>query len=207
MLRSAGPLASSLSSPSLSSPFFTVSSLSFSHDRSLSRSTFYPLRFFSPFLFVPFVFLFFFYFVLHKNSSLSRRMLARGRFFFTSKHNAVSSAVAALCANDMPNCNHAKIQAALHLAFNVNRNLILTLCLLRSSLRSCTNKILDQVTALHGPTLDPVYQQLHVKQKLLHWLTIQSRRFHSWIRLNFSIELAKTILSDENVRKEGNPIE
>lgn len=74
-------------------------------------------------------------------------------FYIEAQHRFRRS----LCANDMPNCNHAKIQAALHLAFSVNRNLILTLCLLRSSLRSCMNKILDQVTTLHGPTLDLVY--------------------------------------------------
>lgn len=148
MLRSAGPLGSSLSSPS----FFSISSLSFSHDRSLFRSVLHPLRSFSaPFCSSRLSFPFFcFIFAPHKNSSPSFPPQGRGRFF-TSMRNVVSGALAALCANDIPNCNHAKIQAALHLAFSVNRNLILTLCLLRSSLRSCANKILDQVTALHGP--------------------------------------------------------
>lgn len=152
MLRSTGLLGSSLSSP-----FFSISSLSFSHDRSLFRSTLHPLCSFSPFLLISLSFSFFFI-LPHKNSSpLFPLKDARAWPFFTSMRSAISGALATLCANDMPNCNHAKIQAALHLAFSVNRNLILTLCLLWSSLRSCANKILDQVTALHGPTLDPVY--------------------------------------------------
>lgn len=133
MLRPAGPHGSSLSSP-----FFSVSSLPLSHDHSLFRSTLYPLRSFFPFLLIPFVFLCLslFFFILCRiriSPSLLQRMFVRDRFF-TSMRNAVSGVLAALCANDMPNCNHAKIQAALHLAFNVNRNLILTLCLLRSEL-------------------------------------------------------------------------
>jgi len=194
VLRWVGPLGSSPLSFFLFLP-------SLSRDRSLSHSMLYPLRSFS--LFYSSRLSFSFFFILpHKNSSLYKS--CSHATFFTSKCNAVLEALAALCANDMPNCNHAKIQAALYLAFSVNRNLILTLCLLRLSLRSCANKILDQVTALHGPTLDPVYQQLHIKQKLLHWLTIQSRRLRNRTCLNFSIKLAKTILSDKNVwhRKE-----
>jgi len=67
---------------------------------------------------------FFFYFVPHKNPSLHEGCSCAVVFYIEAQHCFRRS----LCANDMPNCNHAKIQAALHLAFSVNRNLILTLC-------------------------------------------------------------------------------